>query len=328
MRVRWPLFLLSLSTLFACGGTDARRKYELEPAPDFLFERHSATSDCEERRPGSLLDGKSGTRAVLVAGNRAPYALTRKEELVLTRKDIPALTITSDPSSNVAVRRTGGPDWKVSFCAAGEGNSETEAKDALQTVTLERVGSALSLKNPLQLGIPKSKASLAVDAPSDAPIVVHASYSAVEIWDVSGPVRVSATHARATILNTTGLVSAMAPVIDFAGARGDIDLSAEWEINLKITATRFEGRLMAWAQRPVRMLVPPGFTSSFEATVTRPQDFVCQADFCSQVKHETQNGLHVFKYAGDGGASKEPVLRLRSEGSTVVIYGSDRLLKR
>lgn len=50
-----------------------------------------------------------------------------------------------------------------------------------------------------------------------------------------------------------GQVDVDAYVIDFAGSRGRVSLHAETEINLRITASKFEGTLSAWAQRPVRM---------------------------------------------------------------------------
>jgi hypothetical protein len=95
------------------------------------------------------------------------------------------------------------------------------------------------------------------------------------------------------------------------------------EINLKITSLQFGGTLLAWALRSVRMLVPPAFSSPFQAMVGRPQDFVCRAEFCPKVKQEKKNGLYVFTYAGDG-SSPEPVVQLRSEQATVVIDSTDR----
>ena len=226
----------------------------------------------------------------------------------------------------VNVNGISGAYWKLSLCATGESVSESEAREELKEVLLERVGSAVLLRNPI--GTLKRKGSLLVEAPPDAPPVIHASNSAVNVLGVSGPVRVAASHARAKILNTSGQVSAMAVVVDFAGSRGEVDLSADAEINLKMTGARFSGRLMAWAQHSVRMLVPPCFTSSFRAIVNRPEDFVCQADFCGKVKLETQKYRHVFRYEGEDEASKDPVIRLRSEEATVVIYGTDRVGKR
>lgn len=97
-----------------------------------------------------------------------------------------------------------------------------------------------------------------------------------------------------------------------------VNLSAEAEINLKMTAPRFDGALLAWAQRPVRLLVPPGFATPFQAVVNRPRDFVCRASFCSKVKQDNNNGLYVFTYAGDGSSPPER-FHLRSEHSNIVV---------
>jgi ferric-dicitrate binding protein FerR (iron transport regulator) len=56
------------------------------------------------------------------------------------------------------------------------------------------------------------------------------------VRDLAGPVRIAATHARATVLNTCGQVDATAGVVDFAGSRGRVTLSTEAEIDLKIWA--------------------------------------------------------------------------------------------
>ena len=84
------------------------------------------------------------------------------------------------------------------------------------------------------------------------------------------------------------------------------------------TALRFDGTLLAWAQRPVRVLVPPGFVTAFEALVNRPQDFVCRGDFRAKIKQREKGGLYVFTYAGDGTSAPER-FHLRSEHSTVVV---------
>jgi len=65
------------------------------------------------------------------------------------------------------------------------------------------------------------RGQLFVDAPADVAIVIDASFAAVHIRDLEGPVRVAAAHARTTILNTTGRVDAIGMVIDFAGSKGE-----------------------------------------------------------------------------------------------------------
>lgn len=165
--------------------------------------------------------------------------------------------------------------------------------------------------------------NLIVEAPAGAPTTVHASFAAVQVRNMTGPVRVTAIHARAKILNTTGRVDAAGFVVDFAGSEGTVILSAEAEINLKLTTTRFQGVLMAWAQRSVRVLVPRGFQTPFRVLVNRPQDFLCRTEFSTNVQSEKKDGLYVFTYAGDGSTPPERV-HLRSEHGTVVIDTADK----
>ena len=95
-------------------------------------------------------------------------------------------------------------------------------------------------------------------------------------------------------------------------------LSAEAEINLKMTSKQFEGKLLAWAQRSVRMLLPPGFRTPIEVMVRRRKDFVRRAEFSSDVKRERQGEFYVFTYGMDSGEPAEG-LHLISEEATVVI---------
>jgi hypothetical protein len=75
---------------------------------------------------------------------------------------------------------------------------------------------------------------------------------------------------------------------------------------------------MAWAQGPVRVLVPPFFKTPFQAVVNRPQDFACRADICSKITLRKQGPLCIFTYPGDGSAPAS-ALHFRSELGTLVI---------
>jgi hypothetical protein len=323
MQFRWPSFVRSLSPPFPSGVTSADRKHELEPAPDFLFERTPFRSECVDRTPNRGGISERGHRCVVVSKNQAPYLLTRSEQFTFSCAEVPALTITAEPSSSVAVGATGESDWSIHFCARGEGQSEAEARERLETISMSRLGSTVSINGPRLGERPRASGFALVDAPTDAPLVIHASFAAVKVRDMSGSIRITATHARATILDSTGKIDANAFVADFAGSRGQINLSAESEINLKMTSPRFDGNLSAWAQRSVRMLIPRSFNTSFQATVSRPQDFICRAELCSKVKQAKKNGLYVFTYAG-GGSVSDPAVQLRSEQSAIVIDDTDR----
>ena len=316
MRPFCSVVLVPLTAVFACSASDDPRKYDLQPAAEFLFDRQPLTFECADRLAGRSVGNAGGVR--LRAGNEPPYALTHSEELRLSRSDVPALTITSDPSGRIAVGGNESGDWSIRFCASGEGSSQAEAYQRLQDISMTHLGSVVSINNVSRGINPYTKGSLLMAAPADAPTIIHASFAPVEVRDMSGPLRVTASHARAAILDTTGQVDADAFVVDFAGSQGKVTLTAEAEINLKMTANNFDGTILAWAQRPVRMLVPVGFLTSFQAMVNRPQDFICRADLCSKVKAEKTNGLYVFTYAGDGSANPER-LHLRSEQATVVI---------
>jgi hypothetical protein len=300
----------------------SRREYELQPALEFLFERRPFELRCADRKPGRREIDERETGTVLVAGDQAPYLLTRLDELRLSRADVPVLTVTADPSNCVAVAGSSRPDWSLRFCARGEGEAEDEAREHLQQISMTRDGGMVSLGGPHLLSADRpgmGRGDLVVDAPADAPVVIHASYAAVQIRDVTGPVRIAATHGRATILNATGQVDAIAMVVDFAGSGGRVTLSAEAEINMKLSTARFDGTLLAWAQRSVRTLVPPGFLTPFRAIVSRRQDFVCRAEFGSPVTQEKKGDLFCFAYAGDNSVRPEASMHLRSEQATVVI---------
>jgi len=301
--------------------SSSRREYELQPAPEFLFDRRPYELRCVDRMPDRhQIDERP--RFIIAAGNQAPYLLTRLDELRLSRGDVPVLTVTADPSNCIAVAGSQRPDWSLRFCAQGEGDTEDEAREHLHEISLVRAGGTVSLTGPHLLSTHPSRmgrGQLLVDGPADAAIVIHASYAAVQIRDVKGPVRVAATHGRTTILDTTRQVDAIALVVDFAGSSGRVTLSAEAEINMKLSAVRFDGTLLAWAQRSVRTLVPPGFLTPFRVIVNRRQDFVCRTEFCSRVRQEKKGDLYYFTYAGDNSVAPEAVMHLRSEQATVVI---------
>jgi hypothetical protein len=294
-----------------------RRSYDRQAASEFLFERRSLVRSIVDERSG--LAGQSNKRAtMLVVGNPARYTATRREEFVLRGPEVPSLTITSDPSNSIAVVGTAGPDWKASFRAHGEGDSEREAEERVRAISIDVSGGTIALTGP-NLDGPQGRGDLLVEGPTDAGVVVHGSYAYVEVLDMAGSVRVSATHARAQILDTSGQVDVTAGVIDFAGLRGRVTLSAEMEINLRMRSTQFEGTVRAWAQRSIRMLVPPGFATPIEAVVSRRARFVCRTELASRVRYRRQGELHIFSLGTENGTSPRQVLHLRSEEAAVVI---------
>lgn len=300
----------SVARVIAANST---RSYDHQSAPEFLFEQRQFVFQCTDR-PQPLPPGE---HAWFSTSNMAPYARTRVETLNLPLTDVPALTIVSEPTNFLRIAGANQDSWQLQFCAIGEGDSEAEARQFLDGVSMSRTGSLITLNAP-HPGRTGSRGDLLALVPQDAPLTIHV-VGAVELRNMSGPVRISAVGGRATILNTTGTVNAEGEIVDFAGAHGHVMLTSYSEIDLKLTGPRFLGNLSANAQREVRVLVPHGFESPVEVRVDRKKDFVCRADFCSGMKQERVGGAYIFrKYASSGEATSDHVW-FRSDHSTVVI---------
>jgi hypothetical protein len=300
--------LLSLGALCVC--TASRPREQFQAAADFIFERKPFHSNCAPP--------PRGAHGYLIAGSQLPFRRVHSEHLAFPLSEVPSLTLTADESNMIYIAGGQRDHWSLDFCAVGDGNTESEALDRLKQTSMERTGDTVSLNNSGDDNTRFRPNDLAVTAPVDAPIVVHASFAGVRVEDMAASVRITAIHGRATILDTTGKVDASGFAVDFAGSEGKVRLSSEDDINLKFRAARFKGSLMAWAQGPVRVLVPPAFQTAFQAVVNRPQDFACRADICSKITMEHRGALTVFTYAGDGSASPS-AFHLRSELQTVVI---------
>ena len=149
MRIRWvtslsSLGLASFGGLFSACSSNAQHNYDLQAAPEFLFEQRPFGSECADRTPGQPL--QPGAR--LVVSGQAPYLRTRLDSLTLPRTEVPALTIAADPSHEVDVTGNSREDWALRFCAHGGGNSEDEARDRLKGISLSRAGATVSLNGP------------------------------------------------------------------------------------------------------------------------------------------------------------------------------------
>ena len=248
MRIASSLLLLSLGLVLTSGASRSREA-QLPPASEFLFEHRPFQSNCVSPSAGAAV-------AYFISGPRLPFRREKDQRLTLPLVEVPSLTLTADESNSINIAASQRDSWFLDFCAIGEGNTQSEAQAQLQQVSMERIGATVLLNNLDTTGTRSTSNAMLVAAPAAAPIVVYASFSAVQVYDMKAPVRVTATHARATILDTMGKVNAAGFVVDFAGSQGTVRLSSETEINLKLRARRFEGSLMAWAQGPVRVLVP------------------------------------------------------------------------
>jgi hypothetical protein len=324
LRLRRPVIIFACVGVVIFGGfawlavakvaaTNSMQKYEHQSAPEFLFEQRPFHFQCADR-PQPL---PPGDHAIFSSSGMAPFARTRVETLNLPLTQVPALTMTSEPMNYIRIAGAHQDTWELQLCAIGEGDSEQEARQSLEQVSMSRIGSLISL-SAARSGRTGGHGDLFATVPEDAPLTLNV-IGAIELRNMSGPVRVSAVGGRATFLNTTGTVDADAEIVDFAGARGRVMLNSYSEIDIKLAGTRFLGSLSAYAQREVRVLAPHGFESPIEIRVSQKKDLVCRADFCSAMKETRDVGAYVFrKSAGSEEAASDHVF-LRSDHSTVVI---------
>lgn len=315
MRIRWSVALLAIIPLLGCS-VSPRTKYGLEPAASFLFAHDHTPTSCEQKN-------QTGPRLIIRDLNQPAHNLLRADHLFISLAELPVFSMRLGSSSSLEIVGESVNSYSVQMCAEAGAASESEAQSLLHEVKLTREDNVISLSTPKLDQQARSNASVQVQAPQEAPITINGDYSAMRIIGMNGPVRLFTTHARITLLDTTGDVDAKAAefgVIDFSGNRGNVRLDSAWEINLNFTGQKFDGWLDARAAQAVRVLLPPGFASEFEVTVQRKADFVCRADICSRVSSHKRDDKLVFTFG-----SGEPVLHFISKGGPVLIDSVDRL---
>ncbi len=286
---------------------------ERDPASEWLFNPRAQLPFIES--PGEL-------RGRVISADSSDFCpssvYTRMTHLRFSSTRVPALSIAADPGTIVTIAATAGPDWLLRFRAEALGRSATQQ---LRQLSIRRVGGTVFVGSSYPANQHIS-AFLHVQAPREAPLSIHVSFGSVEVRDFAGPLRAAALHGRLTLLNTLGQVDAIGRTIDFAGSRGRVVLSAEADINLKLTAERFDGSLVAWSQGPVRVRVPERLTTAVRAVVGRRDQFVCRARLSSPLNGRSTSGT--FTYDNVEPTLSDAPINLRSEHSTIVIDPGDK----
>lgn len=283
----------------------------------FLFGQEHMTTPCD------LAEMPGGARIVALAPNPPAYRVHRLDRITLSRAELPALSM-QNVQAWIEVTGADTETWSVGLCAQAGAATETDATALLGQFKLTQKGESFELSVPAQFPEQSDGAAyLRIQAPRDAPVTISGA-SPISVYGMSAPVKVSTTHARLTVADTTGDVEAdIKPdsgIIDFFGNRGHVHLNADWELDLVISAQQFTGELEGTARGRIHVLLQPGFLSPFEAVVNHDSDFDCRASICDQVRRADRGGKVAFTYG-----SREPVLRFASENGPVVIDSTDRL---
>jgi len=281
------------------------------------------TTPCDQE----LEETHHGVHTVLRGSTIALFVRQRTQHVSISSSEMQSLGIDVVNQTMVSVVGTDADRYDVRLCVQAGGANEDEALRSLDGILLTRTEHTFTVRSPPYSHERPAHAWLNIDAPEHRPVTVNGSYSYVEVFGIDARLRITTTHARIKLLEVGGDVKATAHVgvIDYLGDRGRIQLDATGEIgeiNLRLTASRFHGALDATAERAVRVLLPPGWESPFEAVVYRPELFLCRANIRPYVHLRERHGLAVFTFG-----SGDPVLRLVSHG-VIVIDSTDRLSLR
>ena len=317
MRARWVVALLAVVAVMDCSASPHRQN-RFEATSQFLFRRNHIPTPCERAQ-----EPQTGLGWAIVPQPGGPaHTVRRTDRMTIPVAELSAFSM-SLQGAMAEVTGDTSDNYSVQSCDEAGAASESDAKALLDKIQLTRDDKMVSASVPPYVAGRIALAYVQVKAPREAPISIHGDYASVRVIGMKAPVRVSTTHARITLLDTTGDVDARAEsfgIIDFSADRGQVCLDAATEINLSFPGQYFDGSLDAKSAGAVRVLLPSGFASPFEATVRRKSDFACRADVCEHAKPHKRDGKFVFTI-GAG----EPALHFASVDGPIVVDSVDRL---
>jgi len=231
---------------------------------------------------------------------------------------LPGLTPIYAEVSNASLEVIGvpGSGSLLEMRSQADAPNPTQARSLLDEINMELQDGRLRLFSPSNRMNQLSVTEFAITCPRERPLTVRGFYSAVRISDLTGGADIETTQARIMIFDVGPQVNARVKegIVDYAGHQGSVRLSAGWEINLKFTSQEFIGGLDAVSEGPVRVLIPEGFATCFEASLAKDAAFVCRADIKSQIVHREEAGRVIYRF-GQG----PTVVGLKSLNGPIVI---------
>jgi len=141
MTPRWPIAVIAIATLLGRSASP-HRKYELEPAAQFVFERNHPPTPCEQSQTP-----QSGPRLITRVLNPPAYKLQRMDRMAFSRAELPVFTMHLESSRFEAYGDTSG-NYSLQLCAEAGAASESDAKTLLEEIKLTRNDKMLLLSTP------------------------------------------------------------------------------------------------------------------------------------------------------------------------------------
>jgi hypothetical protein len=302
MPRRSLFFLIGFSALLALGFTSARANRHHHSVSISDGHRQPAT-DCSDLR--IRFDDRD--------------AVVRSEERTLTKSEAAVLQI--HPHSNGGVQVVGWDKdtYSVTACKAAAGSVD-EAEGILSQITMAVEKGRISTNGP---GDDEEwTVYLLVRAPKSSSIDVDTTNGPLSFYDVDGKLTARAKNGPISLKNFSGdaEITALNGPISLDGSSGSVRIHTEnGPISVALEGKTWNGAgLSADAKnRPVTLMVPNGYESSFVVESTNYAPVSCKASICDNARKTWDDEHRRIEYG-----SSPAMIRLSTVNGPVSVRDS------
>ncbi len=244
----------------------------------------------ERRRVGMPVGEKHPTAPMLIRSSDRPSSRPLGS-FTLPPNPGGGLQLQLSVASLVSVTAADRPDYVFSFSIdCDDQGSSIDWPEISMPESIDarrRVVVAASTRWPL----PAPLVYVDVIGPGQGSIDIVSNHSAIDVFGITGPLRISTSHGRVWL---AGVDDAVVSATDggrivWSGTGGKLRLNADLGIDLLMADATFRGELEATASGSVRVVVPPGFRSLVRVAVGSPERFICRAPISCQIEHLSQS---------------------------------------
>jgi hypothetical protein len=231
------------------------------------------------------------------------------------------LNVTAARNGGVSLVRGDSGQYEVTVCKFAEGENESEGKQLLSQIQVEKGSGTLGVRGPS--GDRDWSASMIIRVPANASMNVEAHNGPLSARDINGTFNLVTVNGPISVKNVSGKVTAKATngPISFAGDSGDLDLNTQnGPISIELKAQSWQsGKLDARAQNgPISLRLPKGYQSGVVLTSKGHSPMSCNADVCSEARKTWDDDEKRIEFG-----TSSPVIRISTVNGPVSV-GSRR----
>lgn len=237
---------------------------------------------------------------------------------------IPAgqLDVTAARNGGVSLIGGNSSQYEVTVCKFAAGDNESEGKQALSQIQVEKGSNKLSVRGP-DGDYRDWVASMIIRVPAGSSMNVEAHNGPLAARDLNGTFNLTTVNGPVSVKNVSGKVTAKATngPISFVGDGGDLSLDTQnGPISIELKATSWQGgKLDANAKNgPISLRLPKGYQSGVVLTSKGHSPMSCNADVCSEARKTWDDDEKRIEFG-----SSSPVIRISTVNGPVSV-GSRR----